>query len=101
MPQTLVLEGLSVETEPVLKDIPRRDHPGKTIKVPLPRRILRMDLSGRLRPDTDKAIERFLKSLRTSPLLSPVVDNIRMVSQGADEKKAVMHYVVECVFEPK
>lgn len=100
MPKSLVLEELDVATQIVQKEVPKRNEPSITIKVPVPRNVLRIDLYGRLRANTDETILRFQQGLRNSSVASPIVDNIRMVSQKADEKKGIMHYSIECIFEP-
>ena len=80
--------------------VPQRDDPLKKMSIPVAKKILYINLYGRLTSSSDEAVLEFLKALNSSSVLSKRADNIRLVAQATDERRNVMNYVIECVFEP-
>ncbi len=100
MPPRLILSGLSIKSEFESKVVGQRDDPLKKITIPVPKRILYVNLYGRLTSGSDEAVLEFLKALNASSVLSERADNIRLVAQATDERRNVMNYVIECIFKP-
>ena len=100
MPRSLILSELSIKSEFETKEIPQRDNPLKKMLIPVKRRILYINLYGRLGSGSDEAVLEFLKALNAWNVSSQKADNIRLVAQATDERRSVMNYVIECVFKP-
>jgi hypothetical protein len=100
MPPRLILSGLSIKSEIESKAVPQRDDPLKKTSIPVAKRVLYVNLYGRLTSGSDEAVLEFLKALNSSSVLSERADNIRLVAQATDERRNIMNYVIECVFKP-
>jgi hypothetical protein len=100
MPRSLILSGLSIKTDLETREVPQRGNPLKKLLIPAKKRILHINLYGRLSISSDEAVLDFLKALNAWNVLTKKADNIRLVAQATEESKGVMHYVIECVFEP-
>jgi len=99
LPETAILEHLEVKSQSVTKKVPRRDFPGETINISVPKRTLEIKLSLNAQDDTDEMVENFRYQLNYSPLLAGKIDDIAVVEQTAEERTETIVYKIECVFE--
>jgi Tfp pilus assembly protein PilN len=101
MPDSVVLTQLSVSQRSVRRKVPGKDDPEKKIDMSVPVRTLHMNISGRPQSDCDRAVKDFRDSLRSSALLKPMLEDIR-VSQGFEtvDGEKVVSYEIDCIFKP-
>ena len=100
IPSSLVLTRLEVKQRSVRKKVPRKDEPGEMVDLAVPVRTLQMSVATIAQSDSDEAIRNFTDRLRSSSLLGPRLENIR-VSQTFDslEGKDVVCYQIDCMFK--
>ena len=86
---------------PFKKFVQQKHDPKKMIDINVPVRTLQMSVSGNPVFNCDKAIRNFKDSLRSSDLLGPKLENIK-VSQKAEtlEDQDVISYEINCIFKP-
>jgi Tfp pilus assembly protein PilN len=99
IPENLVLSELSVRTENVQREFPRRDDPSRNITLAIQRRILTITLYGNIGHQSDEAALEFLRSLSASTALNTKIEDIRPIAQITDEENKKVRYSIECVFK--
>lgn len=101
IPTSVVLTELEVKQSAVKRKIPQKSDPKKMIDIKVPKRTLQISVSGSPSSDCDKAVKDFRNRLRSSALLEPKLEAIR-VSQGVGtlEKREMISYQIDCIFEP-
>ena len=102
MPDSMVLTKLEVKQRSAKIKVPKKDDPKKMIDISVPVRTLQMSVSGRPQANNDKAVKDFMDRLRSSALLAPKLEDIR-VSQKSDtlEGQNVVSYEIDCIFKPE
>jgi hypothetical protein len=102
MPHSMVLIKLEVKQDFVRKQVPQEKDPKKMTSISVPVRTLRINVCGSPQSDCDSAIRSFGDRLRSSALLGPKLEDIK-VSQGFDTLKNqdVVSYEIDCVFKPE
>jgi len=101
LPDSVLLTELDVKQRSVRRKIPQKDDPQKMIDTSVPVRTLHMTVAGRPESNCDDAIRDFSEVLRSSSLLGPRLEDIR-ISQGVcklGEQEAVS-YQIDCIFKP-
>lgn len=101
MPESVVLTSLEVERNSIKKKVPIKDDPEDTKEIEIPVRVLRLSVRGGPGCNCDEAVRDFQDNLRTSALLEPRLDNIRVerdseIVDGRD----VFSYEIICLFKP-
>jgi len=102
MPESVVLTNLEVKQRSAKRKVASQDDPNEKIDVPVPARTLQMNVAASTQSKCDEAIRNFRDFLRSSTLLGPKLENIR-VSQGFDVlgDQDVVSYQIDCVFKPQ
>lgn len=102
MPESVVLTSFEVERKSVKKKIPDKDDPKNKKEIEVPYRELRLSVWGEAQSNCDEDVRGFQDRLRTSALLGPKLDNIR-VSRNSEkiEGRDVFSYEITCVFKPR
>ena len=97
MPDSIILTRLEVDQ----KFIKRKAHKKNDTSVLVPVRTLHMSVTGSSQYNSDKVVRDFRNELRSSTLLGPKLEDIR-VSQQVDtlEDKDVVSYEIDCIFKP-
>ena len=100
MPGSVVLTSLEVKQRSVRKKVPQKDDPNKMTNISVPVRTLHISVCGSPQTNSDKAVRDFGGRLRSSALLGPKLENIK-VSQGFDilQNQSVVSYEMDCVFK--
>ena len=101
MPDSVVLTSLEVKQRFIKRKVPKKDDPQKKTTISVPVRTLHVSISGSSQTNYDEAVRDFGARLRSSALLGPRLEDIR-VSQGFDmfQNQNVVSYGIECVFKP-
>jgi Tfp pilus assembly protein PilN len=101
MPDSVMLTALDVKQRSTRMKVRQKDDPAKMIDVFVPVRTLQMKVVGRPKTNCDEAIRDFSELLRSSSLLGPKLENIR-ISQGLGKIKdqEVVSYQIDCIFKP-
>jgi len=101
MPDSVVLTGLGVKQHSIRRKVRQKDDPQKMVNISVPVKTLQMTVAARPRSNGDEAIRNFNARLRSSSLLGPKLENIR-ISQKLDtlEGQAVVSYQIDCIFKP-
>lgn len=101
MPDSVMLTALDVKQRLTRMKVRQKDDPAKMIDVFVPVRTLQMTVAGRPQCNCDEAIRDFSELLRSSSLLGPKLENIR-ISQGLSKIKdqEVVSYQIDCIFKP-
>ena len=102
MPESVVLTSLEVERNSIKKTVPIGDDPGETKEIEVPIRVLRLNVSGNPLSNCDEAVRDFQDRLRTSALLGPKLENIR-VQRDSEKYKGqdIFSYEIICDFKPE
>ncbi|MHC4482321.1 MAG: hypothetical protein ACYSW4_02105 [Planctomycetota bacterium] len=102
MPSSMVLTHLEVKQRSVKKEVPKKDDPHTKVKITVPVRTLRISVSGRPHHDYDIAVRDFGDRLRSSTVLGPKLEDIRVEKHdfGKLRDKNVVSYDIDCVFKP-
>ena len=100
MPESIVLDSLKVKTRTTKIKVPDKDNPEIMIDKTVPAKTLLVGVNGSLQSDSDKAVKDFSDSLRSSTLLGPKLEDIR-ISQKVDAIKNVVSYQIKCIFKPQ
>ena len=101
MPDSVVLTDLEVKQSSVKRKVPKKDDPKKMIDISVPVRTLRINVCGSPQSNCDKAVRDFRDRLRSSALLGPKLENIRVSQRfGTLESRDVVSYQIECIFKP-
>jgi Tfp pilus assembly protein PilN len=101
MPESVILTALDVKQRSTKIKVPQKDDPKKMIDASVPLRTLQMTVVGRPQTNCDEAIRDFSERLRSSSLLGPRLENIR-IAQGVVKLKQeeVVSYQIDCMFKP-
>lgn len=101
LPEPVVLMELDVKQRSVRKKIPQKDDPKKMIDTSVPVRTLHMTVAGRPGTNCDEEIRDFSEVLRSSSLLGPRLEDIR-ISQGVCklEEQDAVSFQIDCIFKP-
>ena len=102
MPDSVVLTGLGVKQHSIRRRVRQKDDPQKMVDISVPVKTLQMTVAGRPQSNCDQAIRTFSDRLRSSSLLGPRLENIR-ISQafGTLEGQDVVSYQIDCIFKPE
>jgi len=102
IPESVVLTGLEVKQGSIRRKVRQKDDPKKMVDTFVPVRTLQMTVAGRPQSNCDQAIRNFSDRLRSSSLLGPKLENIR-ISQalGTLEGQDVVSYQIDCIFKPE
>ena len=102
MPESVVLEKLSVGQSSIKRKIPKKDNPKETVDTTIPVRTLRMSVYGSSLSNCGEAVRDFRSRLWSSSVLGPKLENIRVSQKSAKiENKDVISYDIDCVFKPE
>lgn len=101
MPESVVLTSLDVKQRSTRIKVPQKDDPKKMVEASVPVRSLQMTVAGRPESNCDEEIRDFSERLRSSSLLGPRLENIR-IAQGVGKLKEeeVISYQIDCIFKP-
>ena len=101
MPESVILTALDVKQRSTKIKVPQKDDPKKMIDASVPLRTLQMTVVGRPQSNCDEAIKEFSERLRSSSLLGPKLENIR-IAQGVGklEEEEIVSYQIDCIFKP-
>jgi len=102
IPDSLLLTALEVKQRNVTKKIPQKGNPETLVDTTVNETILRIRINGNSGRGSDVAVRDFKDRLRSSPLLGPKLEDIRLVSrQDADERSGqnVISYEIYCIFK--
>ena len=101
LPDSVVLKSLDVKQRSTRIKVPQKGDPTKMVDASVPVRSLQMDVVGLPESNCDEAIKNFSDQLRSSDVLGPKLENIR-ISQGVGklEDKEVISYQIDCIFKP-
>jgi Tfp pilus assembly protein PilN len=101
MPDSVILKSLDVKQQSKRIKVPQKGDPAKMIDASIPVRSLQMMVAGLPESNCDEAIRNYSEQLRSSSVLGPKLENIR-VSQGVAklEDKEVVTYQIDCIFKP-
>ena len=102
MPESIALTSLEVERKSVKKQVPDKDNPKQRKQIEVLYRILRLSVRGEPQRDCDEDVRKFQDRLRTSALLGPRLDTIR-VSRDSETIDGwdVFSYEITCTFKPR
>jgi Tfp pilus assembly protein PilN len=100
IPDSVVLNSLSVEHNTVKKKAPKKDNPNKMVDVDVLVRTLRLSVIGGDQTSSDEAVRDFRDRLRSSEFLGPRLENIG-VSQKSETQngREVVSYEISCVLK--
>jgi len=89
------------EQASVRRKVPKKDDPKTMTNISIPVRTLHISVCGSPQTNCDKAVRDFGGRLRSSALLGPKLEDIK-VSQGFDilQNQDVVSYKIDCVFKP-
>jgi hypothetical protein len=101
LPESVVLKSLEVKQRSTRIKVPQKDDPKKTVEVSVPVRSLLMTVVGLPESNSDAEIRDFSERLRSSNLLGPKLENIR-IAQGVGklDEEDVISYQIDCIFKP-
>lgn len=101
LPDSVVLTDLEVKQGSVKRKVPKKDDPTKMIDISVPVRTLQINVCGSPQSNCDKAVRGFRERLRSSTLLAPKLENIRVSQRfGTLQNQEVVSYQIECTFKP-
>ncbi len=101
MPESVVLEKISVKQSFMKRKVPQKDNPEKMVEITIPIRTLQMSVYGSSRYNCGEAVREFRNRLWLSSLLGPKLENIRVSQKSARiENKDVVSYEIDCFFKP-
>ncbi len=102
IPDSVVLEKLSIAQSSVRRKVPQKDNPKTMVDITIPIRTLHMSVYGSSRTDCGEAVREFRNRLWSSSVLGPKLENIRVSQKSARiESKDVISYEIDCVFKPE
>lgn len=102
IPESVVLEELSVRQSSVKKKVPQKDDPKKMVEATFLLRTLSMSVYGGAWSNCGEAVREFRDRLWSSSLLGPKLENIKVSQKSARiENKDVISYEIDCVFKPE
>lgn len=101
LPDSVVLKALDLKQRSTRIKVPQKGDPSKMIDASIPVRTLQMMVAGLPESNCDEAIKNFSEQLRSSSVLGPKLENIR-ISQGVGklEDREVISYQIDCIFKP-
>lgn len=99
IPDSVVLEEISVRQGFMRRKVPQKDDPKKVVDTTIILRTLHMSVYGNALSNCGEAVRKFRDRLWSSSLLGPQLENIR-VSQKSTKvgSKDVISYEIDCVF---
>jgi Tfp pilus assembly protein PilN len=101
MPDSVVLTKLDVKQHSIKRKVPQKDDPTKTTTVSVPVRTLQMTVAARPQSRSDRTIRNFSERLRSSSVLGPRLENIRISqSESTLGGLSVVSYQIDCIFKP-
>ncbi len=101
MPDSVVLTDLEVKLGSVKRKVPKKDDPKIMIDISVPVRTLQINVCGSPQSNCDKAVRGFRERLRSSTLLGPKLENIRVSQRfGTLQEQDVVSYQIDCIFKP-
>ena len=101
MPDSVVLTGLNVKQRSIKRQVPQKDDPTKMVSTFVPVRTLQMTVAARSQSKSDRAIRNFSERLRSSSVLGPRLENIRISqSESTLGGLSVVSYQIDCIFKP-
>jgi len=102
LPDSVILTKLEAKERSIRMKVPQKDNPDTMEEKTIPVRTLQMSVCGYQNSDCDKAVREFQDSIRSSTLLGPKIEDIK-VAQGFDklEGKDVISYEIDCTFKPQ
>ena len=100
MPDSMCMTKLKVEQRFVKKQVPSEENPLMMVEITVPAKTLQIGVCAVQHSNSSVVIRDFRDSLRTSLLLQPELENIR-VSQKAGklDDKEVVSYEINCDFK--
>jgi hypothetical protein len=101
MPESVALTSLEVERNFIKKKVPKKDDPEQMEQVDVLVRVLHLRVRGAAQSDCDENVRLFQDHLRTSDVLGPRLENIR-VSRDFEtvQDQPVYSYEIICKFKP-
>jgi Tfp pilus assembly protein PilN len=101
IPESVILTSLDVKQRSTKIKVPQKDDPKKMVDASVPLRTLQMTVVGKSQSNSDEAIRDFSERLRSSSLLEPKLENIR-IAQGVAKlgEEEVVSYQIDCIFKP-
>jgi len=101
IPDSVVLNSLSVEHETVKKKVPKEDNPKKTVEIDVLVRVVRLKVRGDQQSNCDEAVRDFRDRIQASAFLGPKLEKIE-VSQKSEKIDGldVVSYEIICVLKP-
>jgi Tfp pilus assembly protein PilN len=101
IPESVILTSLDVKQRSTKIKVPQKDDPKKMVDASVPLRTLQMTVIGKPQSNSDEAIRDFSERLRSSSLLEPKLENIR-IAQGVAKlgEEEVVSYQIDCIFKP-
>ncbi len=102
LPVSAALARLEVKEDQIDVEKPSPDEPGELITVPAAQKHLKITLKSRPGQNCDASIKNFRNNLLTSPVLMPLLSEIR-VSQGVERyaETNLFRYEMDCIFKPE
>lgn len=102
IPDSLVLNDISVEQRNVRVKIPRKDKPGEEVDIFVPARTLNLNIGANMAGDSDKEVRDFRDRLRYSDEFGSKLEDI-IVSQEVEmlNDREIISYEMKCVFKPQ
>ena len=101
LPDSVMLTSLDVKQRSTRIKVPKKDNPKIMIDVSVPLRTLQMKVAAKPHTNCDEAIKEFSDVLRSSSLLGPKLENIRiaqsLVKLGEQE---IVSYQIDCTLKP-
>ena len=101
MPDSIVLKELELRRKIIQKNVPSKQDPEVLVRATFVQRTLLISVCGGPHSDSDRAVKQYIYRLRNSEELKPLVEDIRIVTSGADEfeGKNVTCYEIDCLFK--
>lgn len=101
MPDSVVLTKLDVKQHSIKRKVPQKDDPTKMVSISVPVRTLQMTVAARPQSRSDRTIRNFSERLRSSSVLGPRLENIRISqSESTLGGLSVVSYQIDCIFKP-
>jgi hypothetical protein len=100
IPDSMVLTKLDVAKRPVKKKVPKKDDPHTMVEKRAFTTMLSITVSGKPKRDYERAVRNFRDRLRSSSVLGPKLEGIRIARDVGDlEGQEVVWYELNCVFK--
>ena len=101
IPDSVVLNTLTVEHKTIKKKVPKENNPKKMVDIDVLVRIVRLTVSGGQQSNCDDAVRDFRDRIQASAFLGPKLEKIE-VSQKSEtlDGQDVVSYEIICVLKP-